>query len=81
MSTETRGDSDDAGQLIEDLTVKVWSNFRVLQHCRELVASEASWSSYRSFLLAASGLAPKVARIDARRSENGDEQIPLDRLL
>ena len=47
----------------------------------ELVASEASWSRYRSFLFAASGPAPKVAQIDARRLENGNEQIPLDRLL
>lgn len=47
----------------------------------ESVASEASWSRYRSFLFAASGPAPKVVRIDARRSENGYVQIPLDRLL
>ena len=47
----------------------------------ESVASEASWSRYRSFLFAASGPAPKVVRIDARRLENGYAQIPLDQLL
>ena len=53
--------SEGAGRLIiEDFTAKA--------------RSEASWSSYRSFLFAA--LRPP----DARRSENGDEQIPLDRL-
>jgi hypothetical protein len=47
----------------------------------ESVASAASWSSYRSFLFAAFGPAPEVVQIDARRSENGYVQIPLDRLL
>ena len=68
--------SEGAGRLIiEDLTAKARSNCRHVQPCLESVASEASWSSYQSFLFAA--LRPP----DARRSENGDGQIPLDRLL